>query len=159
MGLEHMSCKIVLHSALPSELSWSGSWTNLNSVLYHLLNEWQQRPYCIWVPYIIWNVMIWRIWNVRWLSYNVIHFFNFMWHLKDHIWTGGHFPIKAKWECFSLSKDILYVRFVVCKTWGNSQNVNFWWRDFKFSLTWKLFLLFLTSVLSCYVLCNILFLG
>jgi len=40
--------------------------------------------------------------------YNVIHFFNFMWHLKDHTWTQGHFPIKAKWECFSLSKDIWY---------------------------------------------------
>ena len=35
MGLEYMSCKIVLHSALPSELSSSEGWTNLNSVLYH----------------------------------------------------------------------------------------------------------------------------
>ena len=38
--------------------------------------------------------------------FNVIHFFNFMWHFKDHIRPQGHFPIKTKWQYFSLYKDI-----------------------------------------------------
>ena len=40
--------------------------------------------------------------------FNVIHFFNFMWHFKDHILPQGHFPIKTKWQCFSLYKDVWY---------------------------------------------------
>ena len=35
MGLEHVICEIVLHTALPSELSTSGSWAN--AILYPIL--------------------------------------------------------------------------------------------------------------------------
>ena len=31
VGLEHMTSEIVLHNALPPELSSSGDWTNVNS--------------------------------------------------------------------------------------------------------------------------------
>ena len=40
MGLTHMTCEIVLHTALPSELSTSKSWANVNSVLHPILCEW-----------------------------------------------------------------------------------------------------------------------
>ena len=35
MGLEHVICEIALHTALPSELSISGSWAN--AILYPIL--------------------------------------------------------------------------------------------------------------------------
>ena len=39
MGLKLLTCEIVLHTAMPSELSASGSWANTKSVLYPTLGE------------------------------------------------------------------------------------------------------------------------
>ena len=40
-----MTYEIVLHTALPSELSTSESWPNVNSILHPTLSEWGQVPY------------------------------------------------------------------------------------------------------------------
>jgi len=69
LGLEPVNCEIVLHTAQASELLTSGRWSNANSVLYTRLSEWGQNTL---YKDLIWNVMHWRMWNMRW-SFLCLH--------------------------------------------------------------------------------------